>query len=126
MDSRPTVCVDLNGVLDTYSGWQGYVSWHPPRPGAADFLRELRGRGFRVVVLTARERAEAEGWLRENRLRELVDEVTNTKPPALAYVDDRAVCFRGEFADTLRELGEFRPHWKEPAAGTPGEREAER
>ena len=33
-DSRPIVCVDLNGVLDRYTGWRHEKHWDPPRPGA--------------------------------------------------------------------------------------------
>jgi ribonucleotide monophosphatase NagD (HAD superfamily) len=109
---RQTICIDLNGVLDTYRGWQGYVSWHPPRAGAAEFLHALRQQGFRVVVLTARAPDEARQWLDEHGLASLVDEVTNQKPSALAYVDDRAVCFRGDFAETLECLRSFEPHWR--------------
>jgi len=112
---RQTVCVDLNGVLDTYRGWQGEVSWHPPREGAADFLRSLRRDGFRVVVLTVREPGEARRWLEESGLSELVDEVTDRKPPALAYVDDRAVCFRGDYGATLEALRSFEPYWRREA-----------
>jgi len=32
--SRPIVCVDLNGVLDAYTGWKHAGHWDPPRPGA--------------------------------------------------------------------------------------------
>lgn len=106
-----TVCVDLNGVLDTYRGWQGYVSWHPPRQGAAEFLQSLDREGFRVVVLTVRNTAEAWRWLEEYGLDRHVAEVTNRKPPAVAYVDDRAVCFQGDFNETFESLLDFEPHW---------------
>src|SRR5436309_3727667 len=53
-DARPIVCVDLNGVLDAYAGWQGPEHWDAPRPGAEAFLRALSERGFRVVVFTTR------------------------------------------------------------------------
>jgi hypothetical protein len=55
--------------------------------------------------------------LKEYRLGEFVDEVTDRKPPAHAYVDDRAVCFRGDFGETLQDVICFRPFWeKDPAA----------
>ena len=34
-DDRLIACVDLNGVLDQYRGWQGEEQWDPPRDGAA-------------------------------------------------------------------------------------------
>lgn len=112
------VCIDLNGVLDTYRGWQGAVTWHPPREGADAFLRELRERGYEVVVLTTRAPRDAGDWLRRAGLWRHVDSVTDRKLPALAYVDDRALPFRGSFERVLRRLEGFRPFW---ANGPPDE-----
>jgi hypothetical protein len=49
---RPIVCVDLNGVLDAYTGWKHADHWDAPRAGAHEFLRALTERGFDVVVFT--------------------------------------------------------------------------
>lgn len=113
---RKTICVDLNGVLDTYTGWKG--PWHtdPPRPGAREFLAALVGDGYRVVVLTTREVQQTHDWLREHGMADYVAEVTNTKPPALVYVDDRAVCFRGNYEETLQEIRGFRAFWEQEKA----------
>lgn len=108
-----TVCVDLNGVLDQYTGWKGEGHMDPPRPGAERFLAEL-AEDYRVVILTTQPAERVWEWLREYGLDQYVSDVTNRKPPALVYVDDRAVCFRGDFEETLREIRSFRPHWKEP------------
>ncbi|HEY6842635.1 MAG TPA: hypothetical protein VI391_00575, partial [Thermoanaerobaculia bacterium] len=64
-DERPIVCVDLNGVLDAYTGWRGPEHWDPPRAGATDFLQQLRGRGFRAIVHTTRWRDDAVERLRQ-------------------------------------------------------------
>lgn len=112
VDMRRRICVDLNGVLDTYAGWQGQVTWHPPRAGARAFLRDLRARGFEIVVLTVRAPEAARAWLTAHGLADHVAEVTDRKPPAFAYIDDRALCFRGAFEQTLAELDGFRPHWE--------------
>ncbi len=114
-DSRPTVCVDLDGVLNTYDEWRGPEFFHPPRDGAREFLCALRERGYRVVVFTVRWHEWVRQWLETNALSEFVDEVTDRKPPAVAYIDDRAVCFRGDFQDTLEHLKAFRPFWEQQA-----------
>lgn len=120
-DTRPVVCVDLNGVLDAYTGWRGPHHWDPPRPGAGDFLRSLAGQGFRVVILTTRWADDARGWLETHGLARWVSEVTDRKPAAHVFVDDRAVCFRGDFAATLEEVVGFKAHWEERAgAGLQG------
>ena len=113
MDERLTVCVDLDGVLNTFDVWRGPEYFHSPRAGAHDFLRSLQAAGYRVVVFTVRWHAWAAEWLDANGLRQFVDEVTDKKPPAHVYVDDRAVCFRGDFDETLAAVNCFRPFWKQ-------------
>jgi hypothetical protein len=117
MDTPPTVCVDLDGVLNTFDEWRGPEFFHPPREGAREFLAALKEQGFRVVVLTCRWHEWVTAWLREYGLAEFVDEVTDRKPPAHAYVDDRAVCFRGNFQQTLQSIRDFRPFWQDVPAG---------
>lgn len=111
-DLRPVVCVDLNGVLDAYTGWRGPEHWDDPRPGAEEFLRELHERGFRVVIFTTRWEDDARGWLARHGLDRWVAAVTDRKPAAHVFVDDRAVCFRGDFGETLQEILRFRAHWE--------------
>jgi hypothetical protein len=109
---QPIVCVDVNGVLDTYTGWRGAEHFDAPRPGAAGFLAALRARGFMVVVFTTRHPEGVWRWLRTHGLDGLVGEVTDRKPAAHVFVDDRAVCFNGDFEDTLRKVSEFTAHWE--------------
>ncbi len=117
MDDRPAVCVDLDGVLNTFDEWRGPEFFHAPREGAREFLSGLQRSGFRVVVFTVRWHEWVRGWLAQHDLLQFVDEVTDKKPPAHAYVDDRAVCFRGDFADTLQQVVNLRPFWEgNPAA----------
>jgi cation transport ATPase len=111
-DPRPIVCVDLNGVLDAYTGWRGPEHWDAPRPGAEDFLRALGDQGFRVVIFTTRWEADARAWLARHGLDRWVAAVTDRKPAAHVFVDDRAVCFRGDFGETLEEIVRFRAHWE--------------
>lgn len=111
---RPLVCVDLNGVLDTYTGWKHPDHWDPPRPGARQFLDALEASGFDVVVFTTRHRVGVRRWLREHGLLDAVGAITDRKPPAHVFVDDRAVCFRGDFTATLEAVRLFAAHWEAP------------
>jgi hypothetical protein len=116
VDERPIVCVDLNGVLDSYSGWKDGKHFDPPRDGAGAFLDALRARGYRVVVHTTRWRDDVDSWLRDYGLRDKVDDITNEKVPAHVFIDDRALTFQGDFARTLAELDSFAAHWEYHAA----------
>jgi len=112
VDARPIACVDLNGVLDAYTGWRGAAHFDPPRPGARAFLVALRQRGYRVVIFTTRYDEHVWTWVKTHGLEDVVDEVTDRKPAAHVFVDDRAVCFRGDFDATLRDIDAFAAHWE--------------
>ncbi|HXS93251.1 MAG TPA: hypothetical protein VN736_01535 [Candidatus Limnocylindrales bacterium] len=112
MSDKPIVCVDLDGVLNAFDGWRGADFFHPPRPGARDFLRTLNEQGYEVVVFTVRWGPHVEEWLKQHGLAEFVSRVTDKKPPAHVYVDDRAVCFQGDFEATMRQIAGFRAHWE--------------
>jgi hypothetical protein len=96
-----TVAVDFDGVLHPYTdGWTGSVpADEPPMEGARGFLLALQARGYTVVIFSTRADhpdgyAGIVQWLEKWDLADLVASITHTKPPAVAYVDDRAVPFK--------------------------------
>lgn len=109
-----TVCLDFDGVMNTYTGWQGPDVLFEPRPGLREFLESLRQSGFEVVVLSTRNPARISNWLIDNNLNDLVKGVTDLKPPAVVYLDDRAVCFKGDFDAALGAVKDFRAYWETP------------
>lgn len=109
---RPTACVDFDGVLASYTGWKGPDHIGDPLPGAAGFLRDLQAHGMRVVIHSTRDADAIRGWLRRHGMADLVADVTSHKVPALVYVDDRAVTFRGDFDAALEEVRGFRTWWE--------------
>jgi hypothetical protein len=103
---QTTIAVDLDGVIHAYSkGFDDGTMYDSVVPGAIESLKELVDGGYRVVIFTARmnpkfsdaemQRKSVEKWLALNRLQEGIHyhEVTNNKPPATVYIDDRAVRF---------------------------------
>ena len=66
-----------------------------------------------MVVFTVRWRPHVEEWLRARGAGEFVAEVTDRKPPAHVYIDDRAICFHGDFESALDQVDRFRAHWEE-------------
>ncbi len=111
----PDACVDLDGVLNLFDEWRCPEYFHPARPGAREFLAALKANGFRVTIFTVRYGPWVERWLADNDLMQFVDAVTDRKIPADVYVDDRAVCFRGDFDETLKQVLQFQPFWQASA-----------
>lgn len=109
------ICVDFDGVLAIYDGWKGPEHLGEMREGADDFIKMLNyNLGYTVVIHTTRDPDAVWRWLVKNCLAHLVYGVTKEKVPALAYVDDRAICFRGNFDETLHVIRSFTPYWKKP------------
>jgi predicted phosphatase len=112
VEARRTIAVDWNGVLDLYCGYKGPEYVYQPRAGALSFLHQLCVRGYKVIVFTAADVDMVKQWLTDNLMMQFVDEVTNTKPPAIVYLDDRAICFNGNFNDALQEIDDFKTFWE--------------
>jgi adenylylsulfate kinase len=106
------IYVDFDGVLAEYTGWKGPEYLGPPRPGCKEFLAELKSLGFTVVIFSTRRPGAIQVWLRTHELWHLVSKVTNEKGPALAYIDDRNICFEGDYGAVLWKLVRFTPYWK--------------
>ena len=93
--ARRTICIDFDGVICAYGkkGWnEGKVSGNVIE-GAFEGLVTLEEAGFKVVILTARKRTikKVIAWMKEQGFSHL--EVTNVKPSAIAYIDDRGIRF---------------------------------
>ncbi len=109
----PTVCVDFDGVLNQYTGWKGEDNLGELAEQASWFLFQLQHAGYHVVVFTTRPEEKVWKWLADLEIDGLVDDVTNVKPPAKVYVDDRAVCHRGDFLETFEAVHGFKAHWEQ-------------
>ena len=99
----PVLCLDFDGVIHRYSeGWQGGIIYDVPVDRCQESIAKLKGLGYKIVVLTARDDL-APVWTWLNRHSIFVDEVTNKKPGAFMYVDDRGLRFTS-WPDLLKYL----------------------
>lgn len=116
---RRTVAFDFDGVIHSYkSGWRGIDAVpDPPVAGIKQVIDELRELGFEVIIYSTRCSQEAgksaiKKYLSEHDIT--VDGLCSDKPPAICYVDDRAVCFDGETDGLVDQICTFRS-WTEMA-----------
>jgi hypothetical protein len=115
------VAVDFDGVINSYiSGWKGPTETDAPVLSAAESLQMLYNRGYRIIIFSTRANTQ-EGidtireYLRKHtENNELADtiEITDQKPIADMYIDDRAIPFTGDWEETLKRIEEFKP-WTE-------------
>ena len=112
-----TVVFDFDGVIHSYkSGWKG-VDVIPDKPvnGIKEAIGEIKNAGYEVVVVSTRC-ADEKGmkavnkYLNDNGI--IVDRVCKEKPPAIVYVDDRAICFDGNTDTLFNKIINFKP-WTE-------------
>lgn len=114
---KGTVVVDFDGVLNSYaSGWTkaGEIP-DGPVEGAQRFLLDLKHAGYEVVICSTRA-AEPEGraaiseWLLRHQFP-LDLKVQHGKPPALVYLDDRALRFEGPPWPTIQQVDQAARPW---------------
>ena len=104
---KKTICVDFDGVLNEYDGYEeGDLG--EPLTGSKEFIKELRKK-YKVVILTSRPKEQVICWLNNNGFPSM--KVTNRKVPAVAYIDDRAIQFNGNYKKVISRLKNFKPYW---------------
>lgn len=105
--------IDLDGVLNEYGKEQKYNENHIPeiKQGAIDFIKEL-SKDAELYLFTTRNLMLSAKWLIENKIDMYFKDVTNIKLPSFLYIDDRCVCFKGDYKKTLAEIKKFKVYWK--------------
>lgn len=141
---KPILCLDFDGVIHSYrSGWKGAaIIPDPPVPGFVSFL-EKAVEIFEVAVFSSRsgqpggiEAMKAYIWEalqhhfdcpfagdprdleRAIAIRDALSYPTE-KPPAMVSIDDRALCFTGNWSDfDPQRLKDFQPWNKSQSLGS--------
>lgn len=116
--SKPILCLDFDGVIHTYSTpWESEtVIPDLPVPGAFDWI--ARAMAFFSVHIYSRRsisvdgRAAMQAWFRKHGGEGLLPDITfaHEKPAAFLQIDDRAICFMGDWSQLDPELlRQFKP-----------------
>ena len=105
------ILIDLDGVLNDYC-WN-YDEKHIPKikNDAKIFLKEL-SQIADLYLFTTRNLILSTKWLIENKIDIYFKDVTNIKIPSYLYIDDRCICFKGNYKETIKEIHHFKTYWK--------------
>lgn len=111
---KKTVVFDFDGAIHSYtSGWQGVtVIPDPVVHGIRETINLLVMDGYEVVIVSTRcvsfdGLVAVRQYLEDNDI--YVHDVVAYKPPAICYIDDRAICFDGDPAKLLEKIEDFKP-----------------
>lgn len=119
---KKIICVDFDGVIHSYtSGWKG-IDVIPDKPveGAIKWLEYFAmDSRFEIHIYSSRSKEESGrkamyNWLQVNGLGSpYIDFIkfSQEKPAAWLTIDDRAICFKGEFP-TADDMNNFKPWYK--------------
>lgn len=109
---KKTLLIDLDGVLNEYSGNFDKNKIPQIKEGAYDFIERLYKKNYDIKIFTTRNKLLGSKWLIENQLDEFVSDITNVKDPAFLHIDDRCICYNGDFEETFNSIENFKAYWK--------------
>lgn len=106
------ILIDLDGVLNEYGQNKFDENFIPEiKEGAYEFVKEV-SKDAELYLFTSRNLMLATKWLIKNHLDNFFKDVTNVKIPSYLYIDDRTICFNGDYNKTVQEIRNFKVYWK--------------
>ena len=111
MTKKKTILVDLDGVLNQYNGTFDENIIPEIKDGAIEFVQNLH-QNFTIKIFTTRNKILTAKWLAKNNLDKYISDITDIKEPAFLHIDDRCICFDGNFNNTINQIQNFKPWYK--------------
>ena len=108
---KKTILIDLDGVLNEYTGSYDKNYIPPIKAGAKNFL-ELLSKSYEIKLFTTRNKILTSKWLIENNIDIFFEDITNTKDLAWLYIDDRCINVNGNFESLIDSINTFKPWYK--------------
>ncbi len=108
---KKTILIDLDGVLNQYTGNFNEDYIPDIKEGAREFITSLTEE-FDIKLFTTRDKKQAIKWLKNSNLYEKFNGVTNTKDLAWLFIDDRCIKFTGDYKALYKEIKTFKPWYK--------------
>lgn len=108
---KKTILIDLDGVLNQYTGNFDKEFIPPIKEGAKEFLENL-SEEYLIKIFTTRNNILVSKWVFENKLENFIDDITNIKELSWLYIDDRCINFNGKFDNLKSQIDNFKPYYK--------------
>ena len=108
---KRTILIDLDGVLNNYTGDFDKDYIPPIKKGAKEFIENI-SKDFEIKLFTTRNKILATKWLIENDIENFFADLTNTKDLAWLYIDDRCLNFDGNYSRLKKQINNFKPWYK--------------
>jgi histidinol phosphatase-like enzyme len=114
------IAFDFDGVIATYNGFVAKDHITDPNPEVIKAIIELKKQGCKILIHSTRGDAFLEKYCKQFSIPvDYINRHTHRqgenpgKPIAFVYVDDRAICYKGEGAETLvSEITNFKAYWQ--------------
>lgn len=115
----PVIAFDFDGVLASYTGFISKDDVQEPNPEVVKAIHLLKEKGCKILIHSTRGNEFLKKYCERfsipfdyiNRRADKEGENPG-KPIASVYVDDRAICYTGQDAETLvSKIENFKPYW---------------
>lgn len=109
--TKKTILLDLDGVLNNYTGNYNEDFIPQMKTGAYQFLENI-SKNYNIKIFTSRNLLQVSEWLIENNLRQFINDVTNVKEPSYLIIDDRCISFNGDYVELKEKIENFKVWYK--------------
>ena len=115
-----TIAFDFDGVIAQYNGFVSKEDIQQPNKKVVEAITLLKQKGFKILIHSTRGDVFLKNYCEKFSIpfdyinRRPDKEGDNPgKPIAFVYVDDRAICYKGESAeDLVQEIETFKAYWE--------------
>ena len=108
---KKSILIDLDGVLNTYTGNFDENVIPPIKKGALEFIKNL-SIDYKIKIFTTRNRLLASEWVINNGLKDCINDITNVKEPSYLLIDDRCIQFDGDYKKLQSQIESFNVWYK--------------